>query len=77
MKIEWYERHEIEISPAALKHIADHMEEYAKPYGWNLVEHCLEEWLGEDIERYNVSQYIDNWEELVAKVTAEVEKYKS
>lgn len=76
MKIEWYERHEIEISPGALKHIADNMEDYAEPYGWSLVADCLEEWLG-NIERYNVSQYIDNWEELVAKVTAEVEKYKS
>ena len=76
MKIEWYERHEIEISPDALKHIADNMEEYAEPYGWSLVEDCLEEWLG-SIERYNVSQYIDNWEELVAKIATEVEKYRS
>lgn len=78
MKIEWVEKHSFELDDYTLKYLAEHMEEYAKPYGWNLVEHSLEEWLGSDnIDRCNVSQYIENWDELVAKVTAEVEKYKS
>lgn len=76
MKIEWVEKHSFELDDYTLKYLAENMEEYAKPYRWNIVEHCLEEWLG-DIDRCNVSQYIENWDELVAKVTAEVEKYKS
>ena len=76
MKIEWYEKHELEINNDTLKDLAMNMDNYGKGYGGDLVEDCLAEWMGE-IERYNVYQYIDNWKEIVATVKTEVMKYKS
>ena len=76
MKIEWYEKHELEVDNDTLKDLAENIDNYGKEYEGDLIEDCLADWIGE-IKRYNVYQYIDNWEEIVAKVKTEVMKYRS
>ena len=67
MKIEWIEKCSMEIDEKALKQMAKDMDNYAKPYGWNIVEHCLDEWMAEPDtkERIGFDEIVDNLTEIV------------
>lgn len=72
MKIEWTEKCSLEIDESALRQMAKDMDRYAIPYGWNLVEHCLDEWIAEPDTRERIG-----FDEIVEQITAIVERYKN
>ena len=72
MKIEWTEKCSLEINESVLRQMAKDKDRYAIPYGWNLVEHCLDEWMTEPDTRERIG-----FEEIVERITAIVEEYKN
>ena len=76
MKIKWMEKHTLEISEERLKEMAKDMDEYAKPYGWNLVEHWLDDEMHSEEDPYHKSEII-GFDDVVNKVTKVVEGYKN
>lgn len=76
MKIEWTEKHSIEVSEEQLKQMAKDMDEYAKPYGWNLVEHCLDEWMSEADDFKTHTHEVVDFDKIVDKWTKIVKGYK-
>lgn len=72
MKIEWIEKHSIEISEARLREIAKDMDDYAIPFGWNLMEHCLDEWMHDS----STLETIVDFDKIVMKMTEIVKEYK-
>lgn len=74
MKIEWIEKHSIEIDDEVFKEIANDQKHYGKGWDGDLLEDCMADWLYE-VDRTNVYNYVENWDGLVQKLRNEVNKY--
>lgn len=75
MNVKWIEKHTLEISEERLKEMARDMDEYAKPYGWNIVEHVLDNEMHNEEGPYHKSEII-GFDDIVDKVTEVVRRYR-